>query len=124
MSSKIYNIELRNQIEYASGGTKTQIQISRKNKKNMTFEEIKKLYEKMMEEAHEENENIDIVITGLNIQKWTTLKGFGRDMISLEDFDDYYVNSVKDDSPHPATTKNCDIHGEYSRRAMPSGKIA
>ena len=46
MSSKIYNIELRNQIEYASGGTKTQIQISRKNKKNMTFEEIKNYMKK------------------------------------------------------------------------------
>ena len=98
MSSKIYNIELRNQIEYSSGGTKTQIQISRKNKKNMTFHEIQKLYEKMMEEAQEENENIDIVITGLNIQKWTTLKGFGKDMISEDDFDDYYINSVKDDT--------------------------
>lgn len=59
--------------------------------------DIEHILEGIEEEAEKNNERVKIMIRGLNIDKWFTLKTFSQD-INLLDDDDYYNGKVKESS--------------------------
>ena len=52
---------------------------------------------KDVQDAIEElsNRDYELIVRGLNIQKWTTLKTLDGEF-DANDYDDYYINKVKD----------------------------
>ena len=73
----------------------TTIQLSNKNKSNMTPQQVEKIINKFKSNGSK------IMVRGLNIQKWATLKGFDTEY-NPDDIEDYYINKV--DNPSNFTT--------------------
>jgi len=69
--------------------TQTTIQLSNKNKKFMTVNQITKIIDKF------KSSDTKIMVRGLNIQKWATLKGMDTEF-DQKDFVEYYENKVTD----------------------------
>jgi hypothetical protein len=69
--------------------TQTTIQLSNKNKKYMTVDQITKIIDKF------KTKETKIMVRGLNIQKWSTLKGMDTEF-NHKDFIEYYENKVTD----------------------------
>ena len=68
-------------------GMQTTIQLSNRNKSNITTDEIKDIIN------HMEVGGTKIMIRGLNIERWMTLKGMDREF-DAEEFENYYINKV------------------------------
>ena len=68
-------------------GMQTTIQLSNRNKSNITTNEIKDIIN------HMEVGGTKIMIRGLNIERWMTLKSMDREF-DADEFIDYYVNKV------------------------------
>ena len=68
-------------------GVQTTIQLSNHDKSNITTDEIKDIIN------HLEVGGTKIMIRGLNIERWMTLKGMDREF-DADEFIDYYVNKV------------------------------
>ena len=68
-------------------GTQTTIQLSNRDKSNITTDEIKDIIN------HMEVGGTKIMVRGLNIERWMTLKGMYREF-DADEFIDYYVNKV------------------------------
>jgi len=75
----------------------TTIQLSNKNKSNMTSQQVEKIINKFKSNGSK------IMVRGLNIQKWSTLKGFENDYDPMA-IAEYYKNKV--DDPSKFTTFN------------------
>ena len=70
-------------------GTQTTIQLSNHDKSNITTDEIKEIINHMAVGGTK------IMVRGLNIERWMTLKNMNGDF-DPEEFCDYYRNSVKE----------------------------
>jgi hypothetical protein len=67
------------------------IQVSRKDNKQMSLDQVKNIYEGLTTKGLESSK---IMIRGLNDLRFTTLKGKNQDNIDFDD--DYYNNKVLD----------------------------
>ena len=68
-------------------GMQTTIQLSNHDKSNITTDDIKDIIN------HMEVGGTKIMVRGLNIERWMTLKGMYREF-DADEFIDYYVNKV------------------------------
>ena len=71
-------------------GIQTTKQISNSDKSNITTEEIGHIVNQFSTGGKK------IMVRGLNIERWQTLKGMNEDF-DPESFIDYYVNKVKEE---------------------------
>jgi hypothetical protein len=72
-------------------GNVNQTTLTVKNKGSMlTTKQIKKIADKF------HSQGFKTIIRGLNIERWTSLKRYEEDTFDDTDFDDYYVNKVKE----------------------------
>ena len=70
-------------------GIQTTIQLSNTDKSKITTEEIGEIVNKFSTGGNK------IMVRGLNIERWMTVKGLNEDF-DPESFIDYYVNKVKE----------------------------
>jgi len=70
-------------------GIQTTIQLSNTDKSKITTEEIGQIVNKFSTGGNK------IMVRGLNIERWMTVKGLNEDF-DPESFIDYYVNKVKE----------------------------
>jgi hypothetical protein len=70
-------------------GIQTTIQLSNTDKSKITTEEIGEIVNKFSTGGNK------IMVRGLNIERWMTIKGLNEDF-DPESFIDYYVNKVKE----------------------------
>ena len=75
------------------GATEVTQQISLRDETMMTIQDLKDLETNFVNNARLQNKNIKLMIRGLNIQKWITLKGFNT-VIEVDGLLDYYQNKV------------------------------
>lgn len=68
----------------------TNIQISAKNKTMISIHQVERIISKYREEGAN-----NIIVRGLNIDRWTTLKAFGGEL-DVDGLVDYYQNKVSD----------------------------
>ena len=71
-------------------GIQTTIQLSNKDKSSITTEEIGQIVNQFSTGGKK------IMVRGLNIERWQTLKGMNEDF-DPESFIDYYVNKVREE---------------------------
>ena len=71
-------------------GIQTTIQLSNKDKSSITTEEIGQIVNQFSTGGKK------IMVRGLNIERWMTLKGMNEDF-DAESFIDYYVNKVREE---------------------------
>jgi len=71
-------------------GIQTTIQLSNSDKSNITTEEIGHIVNQFSTGGKK------IMVRGLNIERWMTLKGMNEDF-DPESFIDYYVNKVREE---------------------------
>ena len=69
----------------------TTIQLSNRDKSKITTEDIKKIVDRF------HRGGAQLVVRGLNIERWMTLKGLNEDF-DAESFVDYYKNKVEEDA--------------------------
>ena len=67
----------------------TTIQLSNRDKSNITLDEIQQIIDRF------QGGGAQIMVRGLNIERWQTLKGMNEEF-DPESFIDYYVNKVKE----------------------------
>ena len=75
----------------------TTIHISNKDKSFITTDEIKQIVDRF------ENKGAKVMMRGLNIERWLTLKSMNDDFDD-ESFESYYINKVKEADVHKFTT--------------------
>ena len=73
----------------------TTVQMSRNDKKMLSMDEIAEISKSIQTQADKKNEKIKIMIRGLNIDKWYTLKSFHSDL-NADEVDDYLEGLVHD----------------------------
>jgi len=93
-SNKKYNFEITKVVNFTHGNKKS-LKITRKDNKNIQYDEIRHIYDGFMEKVKREKLHCRIHIIGLNIQHWTTLKSLDGDIKTDEEYDDYYINKVE-----------------------------
>ena len=71
-------------------GIQTTIQLSNSDKSNITTEEIGQIVNQFSTGGKK------IMVRGLNIERWMTIKGMNEDF-DPESFIDYYVNKVREE---------------------------
>ena len=71
-------------------GIQTTIQLSNSDKSNITTEEIGHIVNQFSTGGKK------IMVRGLNIERWQTLKGMNEEF-DAESFIDYYVNKVREE---------------------------
>ena len=71
-------------------GVQTTIQLYNRDKSDITTEEISEIVNKLSTSGSK------IMVRGLNIERWMTLKGMNEDF-DPESFVDYYVNKVREE---------------------------
>ena len=71
-------------------GVQTTIQLYNRDKSDITTEEISEIVNKLSTGGSK------IMVRGLNIERWQTLKGMNEDF-DPETFIDYYRNKVRED---------------------------
>ena len=69
--------------------TQTTIQLSNKDRSNITIDEISQIISRFQKAGSQ------ILVRGLNIERWMTLKGFTEEFDG-ESFVDYYQNKVEE----------------------------
>jgi len=69
--------------------SQTTIQLSNKNKSNITTDEISQIIDRFQKGGAK------ILVRGLNIERWMTLKGLNEEFDG-ESFVDYYKNKVEE----------------------------
>ena len=77
-------------------GVQTTIQLSNHDKSNITTDEIKEIINHMAVGGTK------IMVRGLNIERWMTLKNMNSDF-DVDGFVDYYVNKVAEADVHKFT---------------------
>ena len=71
-------------------GVQTTIQLSNRDKSDITTDEISEIVNRLSTGGSK------VMIRGLNIERWQTLKGMNEDF-DPETFIDYYRNKVRED---------------------------
>jgi len=71
-------------------GIQTTIQLSNTDKSKITTEEIGQIVNKFSTGGNK------IMVRGLNIERWMTIKGLNEDF-DPESFIDYYVNKIREE---------------------------
>lgn len=71
--------------------TQTNIQISTTNKTMITINQVEKIINKYKSEGVKK-----IIVRGLNIDRWVTLKSYDGDL-NIDEIEDYYINKVHND---------------------------
>jgi hypothetical protein len=69
----------------------TTIQLSNKNKSKIQTDEVKQIVDRFQRGGSK------IIVRGLNVERWMTLKGLNEDF-DAETFLDYYKNKVSEDA--------------------------
>ncbi len=82
------------QTEELANSSQTTLQISKKNKKNIDIDEIIELFHGLEKQGKAKGLHTEFMIRGESVAGWSTLKGFGDDLKTVEDFLDYYNNTV------------------------------
>jgi len=77
-------------------GIQTTIQLSSTDKSNITTDEIGEIVNKFSRGGSK------IMVRGLNIERWCTLKGMNEEF-DPETFIDYYVNKIRESDVHKFT---------------------
>ena len=90
VSNKVYE-------RLIDGGKQSQISLTKK-KGDFSPEDVTNLIEKLHNDASKKKEKIKLMVRGLAIDKWATLKGFGDDNFNVADYTDYFHNRVKKDA--------------------------
>jgi hypothetical protein len=77
-------------------GTQTEVQISRDDKKHMTLDEIRNIYDGIVEQSIKKGENIRVLVRGTGqTNRGFTIKGYDDEFMTDEAFEDYWGNIVK-----------------------------
>ena len=76
--------------EFANS-VQTTIQLSNRNKSKITTDEVKQIVDRFQRGGSR------IIVRGLNVERWLTLKGL-NDEFDAETFLDYYKNKVSEDA--------------------------
>ena len=77
-------------------GIQTTIQLSNTDKSKITTEEIGEIVNKFSTDGNK------ILVRGLNIERWQTIKGM-QEEFDPESFVDYYVNKIREEDVHKFT---------------------
>ena len=77
-------------------GIQTTIQLSNTDKSKITTEEIGEIVNKFSTGGNK------ILVRGLNIERWQTIKGM-QEEFDPESFVDYYVNKIREEDVHKFT---------------------
>ena len=77
-------------------GIQTTIQLSNTDKSKITTEEIGEIVNKFSTGGNK------ILVRGLNIERWQTIKGM-QEEFDPESFIDYYVNKIREEDVHKFT---------------------
>mmetsp|Transcript_4229 Transcript_4229/g.5580 ORF Transcript_4229/g.5580 Transcript_4229/m.5580 type:complete len:92 (-) Transcript_4229:109-384(-) len=72
----------------------TTLQLLKKKNKKITYKDVKGISKYLQDEADKKGQNIKYGIKALAIDQWKTLKSMDNEMITEEDYDDYFVNKV------------------------------
>jgi hypothetical protein len=73
----------------------TTVQLSRTDKKNLSIDDIAEIAKSIQTQADKKKEKIKMMIRGLNIDKWYTVKSFDSDL-NADEIDDYLDGQVHD----------------------------
>jgi len=76
--------------EFANS-VQTTIQLSNRNKSKITTDEVKQIVDRFQRGGSK------IIVRGLNVERWMTLKGLNEDF-DAETFLEYYQNKVSEDA--------------------------
>ena len=76
--------------EFANS-VQTTIQLSNRNKNKITTDEVKQIVDRFQRGGSK------IIVRGLNVERWLTLKGL-NDEFDAETFENYYRNKVAEDA--------------------------
>jgi len=77
-------------------GIQTTIQLSNTDKSKITTDEIGEIVNKFSTGGNK------ILVRGLNIERWQTIKGM-QEEFDPESFIDYYVNKIREEDVHKFT---------------------
>ena len=77
--------------EFANS-VQTTIQLHNKDRSKITTGEVKKIVDRF------QRGGAKILVRGLGIERWQTLKGLNEDEFNAESFVDYYRNRVEEDA--------------------------
>ena len=77
-------------------GVQTTIQLSNTDKSKITTEEIGQIVNRFSTGGNK------ILVRGLNIERWQTIKGM-QEEFDPESFVDYYVNKIREEDVHKFT---------------------
>ena len=86
-----YDIELTEIKETPKSYTRV-INLHRKDNKPLEIKDIKKIYDKYIPKGTK------CIIRGMNSMQWFTIKSLSENDLNLTDYEDYWVNKVKDSS--------------------------
>ena len=81
---------------YDNGGSLSKFQVVRKDKQTVSLADVKKLTLHYGNKAAQANDDVHIAIRGMAIDGWKTLKAFENSILTEAEYDDYYVNKVRD----------------------------
>lgn len=81
---------------FSNGTSKTDIQFTRRDNQPISLADVKKLTLHYSNQAHNANEDVRIGVRGLAIDGWKSLKNPENEMLTEEEYNDYYVNKVMD----------------------------
>ena len=97
MIQQQFNMKKINTKPFSDGTAMIQVQLYRKNKKSITYDDVSKLTKYFNDEAQKKGKPYKLGIRALAIDQWKTLKGMDADeLMSEEDYDEYFVNKVSD----------------------------
>ncbi len=77
-----------------NGGMQTQVQLFKLNS-DFTSNDVKNIITKLHQDAETKGEDIRLMVRGLAIDKWATLKSFGEDQFNEDAYLEYFENRVK-----------------------------
>jgi hypothetical protein len=90
-----YITEIRQKEEFPTFTQKT-LQISKRNQGKITLEEVMELAVGLEKIGEKQGEHVQMLIRGLGPDRMHTLKGFDEDLKTLDDYEEYFNNNVKD----------------------------
>jgi hypothetical protein len=76
--------------------TQKTLQISKRNQAKITLEEVMELAVGLEKIGEKQGEYVKMLIRGLGPIRMHTLKGFDEDLKTLDDYEEYFNNNVKD----------------------------
>ncbi len=92
--NKVYNTVVR-QTEVLKNSTQKTLQISRTDGKLINLKDVMELGVGLQDVGDSKGLHTQLLIKGMNNARETTLKGFGEDLKSIDDYLEYYSNRVK-----------------------------